>query len=312
MKVGIVGSGQVGSTTAYAMVLSGAATEVVLVDAVPALAQAQAEDILHATPYASPVRVLAGDYADLAGASLVVLACGVGQRPGETRLQLLGRNVAVFEQVVPRVAGAASGALMLVASNPVDLMTLVAARVAGLPPGRVFGSGTTLDTARFRALLGDHLGIAPQSVHAYVLGEHGDSEVLAWSSAKAGGLPLGEFARQAGRDIDTAARARIEDGVRLAAYRIIEGKGATWFGIGAALARLAGAIRDNERSVFTVSMPGSGAGATGRAAVSLPRIVGAEGVATTLDPVLSVEEQAALERSAGILQEAAREVGYGE
>ncbi len=188
MKIGVVGTGQVGSAAAYAMALTGAATEIVLVDHDPALARAQAEDIAHAVPFASATRVSDGGYPALAGAGIVVIAAGVPQVPGETRLDLLGRNAAVFRDVIARVLDAAPDAILLVASNPVDVMTQVATRLSGLPPARVIGSGTILDTARFRWLLGQHLGIAPQSVHAYVLGEHGDSEVLAWSSARAGGV----------------------------------------------------------------------------------------------------------------------------
>src|SRR5215813_2590828 len=201
MKVGIVGSGLVGSTAAYTMVMNGAASEVVLVDLNENLAQAQAEDILHATPFASPVRVWAGTYEQLREASVVVLCCGVGQRPGETRLQLLERNAGVFRQVIPQVVTVASEAVLVVASNPVDMMTDVTARIAQLPPGRVLGSGTILDTARFRTLVGEHIGIAPRSIHAYVLGEHGDTEVMVWSSIKIGGVTLTSFAEQVGRPL---------------------------------------------------------------------------------------------------------------
>jgi L-lactate dehydrogenase len=184
MKVGIVGCGFVGSTAAYAMALWGIASELVLIDLNPKLAQAHAEDILHATPFAEPARVVAGGYSELEAADIVVLACGVGQRPGETRLQLLEHNAQVFKQVVPQVLEYAPETILLIASNPVDVMTQVVTRISGLSPQKVIGSGTILDTARFRALLGEHLGVAPLSVHAYVLGEHGDAEVLGWSSGK--------------------------------------------------------------------------------------------------------------------------------
>ena len=227
MKVGIVGSGFVGSTAAYAMSLAGSASEIVLTDLRPELARAQAEDIRHATSFAKPVRLAAGDYPQLKGADLVVLACGVGQRPEETRLQLLRRNAEVFKKVIPRVLESAPETILLVASNPVDVITQIVTRISGLPSGRVIGSGTILDTARFRSLLGEYLGVASVSVHAYVLGEHGDSEVLVWSSADVGGVPVGNFAEQTGRAIDGTVKSRIDDGVRRAAYRIIEGKGAT-------------------------------------------------------------------------------------
>lgn len=310
MKAGIVGSGFVGSTAAYAMALQGTASQIVLVDVNGALARAQAEDILHATPFGTAVRVRGGGYEDLEGAQVVVLACGVGQQPGETRLALLQRNLAVFEQVTPQVLRYAPEAVLLVASNPVDVITHVVSRLAGGASARVFGSGTILDTARFRALLGEHLGVAPQSIHAYVVGEHGDSEVLVWSSAQVGGVPLQEFARQTNREITPEIMARIDDGVRRAAYRIIAGKRATYFGIGAALSRLVQALRGDERSVFTVSAGAPGIALLEGASVSLPRVVGGSGVMTTLWPGLSAEESAALARSAGMLRETVKAIGY--
>jgi len=195
-----------------------------------------------------------------------------------------------------------------VASNPVDVMTHVVMAVGGLPPGRVIGSGTILDTARFRVLLGEHFGISSQSVHTYVLGEHGDSEVLIWSSAKIGGLPLPEFAEQTGKQLTAETKASIEDGVRRAAYRIIEGKGATYYGIGAGLARIAQAVRDDERAVLTVSNVGL-KGDEG-VCLSLPRVISGVGITSTLQPSLSAEEHEALSRSADILRNAAIQIGY--
>lgn len=310
MKAGVVGCGFVGSTAAYTMALQGVASELVLVDLFPALAKAHAEDILHATPFAAPVRVTGGDYPQLEGAHIVILACGVGQKPGETRLQLLERNAKVFEQVIPSVLKAAPTAILLVASNPVDIITRMVTHMSGLPPARVIGSGTILDTARFRTLLSEYLGVAPQSVHAYVLGEHGDSEVLAWSSAKVGGISLDEFASQRGLPTDGEMRARIDDGVRRAAYRIIGGKKATYFGIGAGLARITEAIRDDERLVMTVSTCGGGLEGFEDVALSLPRVVGRQGVVATLHPPLSTEEQEALRNSARVLQQAGSELVF--
>ena len=237
------------------MVMSGAASEVVLVDLNEKLARAQAEDILDATPFATPVRISAGGYSQLAEAEAVVLACGVGQRPGETRLELLARNATVFKQVVVQVVEHAPKAILIVATNPVDIMTDVTCRLSALPAGRVFGTGTILDTARFRNMLGEHVGVAPQSIHAYVLGEHGDSEVLVWSSIAVGGVPVKEFAAQIGRPLTPEVKFRLDDGVRQAAYRIIDGKGATNYGIGAGIASIVRAIRDNSRTVMTLSAP---------------------------------------------------------
>src|SRR5579859_1648421 len=180
MKIGIVGSGLVGATAAYALVMRGIGGEIVLIDKNADRARAEADDIFHAVPFAHPMKVYAGDYPQLAGSGIVVISAGVNQRPGETRLQLLERNAAAFREVIPEILTHAPDALLVVATNPVDVMTHLTARFAG-KPGRVLGSGTTLDTARFRALIGAHLGIDPQHVHGYVVGEHGDSEVLTWS-----------------------------------------------------------------------------------------------------------------------------------
>ena len=305
MKVGIVGAGNVGATAAFAMVTTGAASEIVVVDLNAALAHAQAQDILHATPLQRPVRVRAGSYADLAGANVVVLAAGVGQRPGETRLELLGRNAKVFGAIIPVVLTAAPEAILLIASNPVDVMTEIAVKISRLPPGRVFGSGTILDSSRFRALLGEHLDIAPTSVHAYVLGEHGDSEVLWWSGASAAGLSVTEMAAQRGRPLDAAAKARIDAAVRGAADAIIRGKGATWFGIGGGLARIVQAIRSDEHALLSVSAPTAGIPGIEGVTLSLPRVVGARGIVATLTPTLNDDERAALIASATILKEAA-------
>jgi len=305
MKIGIVGSGSVGGSAAFALVLSGTASEIVLVDVNEALARAQAEDLGHATAFATHARVTSGDYAALAAAPVVLLCCGVAQRPGETRLQLLERNAAVFRQVIPQVTQAAPDALLIVASNPVDVITDMVTRIGDLPPGRVIGTGTMLDTARFRTLVGEHLGVAPRSIHAYALGEHGDSEVLAWSTIRIGGLGLVDFAAQVGHPLTAEARDRIDDGVRRAAHRIIAGKGATSHGIGAGLARLVQAIRDNEHAVLTVSAPTMGFGDSTPVCLSLPRVVTARGIEATLQPLLSGEEATALDASAGILRGAA-------
>lgn len=309
MKVGIVGCGFVGSSAAYAIVLGGIANEIVLIDVNEGLARSQAEDILHATPFAAPVRIMAGDFNALEGAEVVILACGVGQRPGETRLELLKRNASVFGTVIPQVVKHAPETILLIASNPVDVITQMSGAMAGIAPQRVIGSGTILDTARFRTLLAESLDVSPNSVHAYVLGEHGDSEVLAWSTARVGGVRLSDFVRQAGRHVSSDARIRIDDGVRRAAYRIIEGKGATYYGIGAGLARIVRAIRGDERVVLTISTRPLGFGNFPEVCFSLPRIVGAAGVLATLLPELSTDEQQALANSVGVIQRAAEELG---
>jgi L-lactate dehydrogenase len=290
------------------MTLQGWASEIVVVDLNPKLAQAQAEDILHATPFSNPVRIAAGDYPELRDATVVILACGVGQRPGESRLELLDRNVKVFQAVTPKVLMYAPEAVLLVASNPVDVITEIVTTLSGLPSSRVIGSGTILDTARFRALLGEYLGVASQSVHAYVLGEHGDSEVLVWSSAKVGGVPLLDFAEQIGKPVTPAVRSRIDEGVRRAAYRIIDGKGATYYGIGAGLSRIVRAIRGDERAVLTVSMRTTDVTGCEGVSLSLPRVVGQPGAVMTLRPILAAEETEAIRESARMLRGAVAEL----
>ncbi len=303
MKVGIVGAGMVGSAAGFALIMQGKAGEVVFVDINEARARAEAEDIAHAVPFAAPAVVRHGAYADLEGAGVVILACGVSQKPGETRLALLERNAEVFRAVVGEVMAVCPEAILLVASNPVDIMGQITQAISGLAPGRVIGSGTILDTARYRWLLGRHLGISPKSVHAYVLGEHGDSEVLAWSNARVGSVALTEFAAQISSALTRDVRERIDRGVRNAAYTIIEGKGATWYGIGGGLARIVGAIAGDEQAVLSVSTVEKEVLGVPDVALSLPRVVGAEGVTATLWPTLDTEETEGLRRSAEILKE---------
>lgn len=303
MKVGIVGSGMVGASAGFALAMGGGATEIVLIDQNPARATAEAEDIAHAVPFGRPMLVRAGEYDDLRGAGVVILAAGVSQKPGETRLALLERNAEVFRAVVAEVMQVAPDAILLIATNPVDVMTHVATRLSGLPSGRVIGSGTILDTARFRSLLGRHLGIAPQSVHAYVLGEHGDSEVLAWSNARAGSVPIIAFAAQVGAAVTQAVRDEIDAGVRRAAYRIIAGKGATWHGIGAGLARIVRAIAADEGAVLSVSARTEDIGGLGVVTLSLPRVVARKGITAELRPDLDAAEARALAASARLLAE---------
>ncbi|MGP6086798.1 L-lactate dehydrogenase [Antarctobacter jejuensis] len=303
MKVGIVGAGMVGSSAGFALVLQNIVSDLVLIDLNAARARAEAEDIAHAVPFAGTTNVRAGTYADIKDAAVVILACGVSQKPGETRPQLLSRNAEVFRAVIGEVMTVAPGAILLIASNPVDVITEISTRLSGLPPTRVIGSGTILDTARFRWLIGRHLGISPGSVHSYVLGEHGDSEVLAWSSARAGSVELTAFAAQVGAPLTQNVRARIDEGVRRAAYTIFEGKGATWYGIGAGLARITRAIVRDEQAVLSVSVVEEEVLGVPKVALSLPRLVGGQGVSATLWPDLDTGETDALRRSATLLKE---------
>jgi L-lactate dehydrogenase len=312
MKVGIVGSGFVGATAGYALVMRGVGREIVLVDKNGARAAAEADDIRHAVPFAHPLEIRAGQYEDLQSCRVVLLCAGVGQKPGEARLQLLQRNAAVFREIVPAVLKHAPKAVLVVATNPVDVMTHLAARYAakcGVPAGRVLGSGTTLDTARFRSLLGGHCGVDPHHVHAYVIGEHGDSEVLTWSLATIGGMPLEAFARLREIDLSASVRQEIDSKVRGAAYTIISGKGATYYGIGSALARIVDVLLHDQRAVMTVCAPNADVVGVRDVTVALPRLVGGHGVLETFPLPLNEPETASLRASAGVIRKALDELG---
>jgi L-lactate dehydrogenase len=312
MKIGIVGSGMVGSTSAFALVMSGVGREIVLVDVNRARAEAEANDIFHAVPFAHPLTVHAGDYADLDGARVVVIAGGVAQQPGETRLQLLQRNADVFRDIVPSVLRYAPDAVLLVVTNPVDIMTHLAAHFAaefGVPATRVIGSGTTLDTARLRALLGRHFGVDARHVHAYVLGEHGDSELLAWSQVTIAGLSLDEFAKVTGTAFTDADRQQIDEQVRRAAYHIIAGKGATYYGIGSAVARIVDVLLHDQRAILTVCARISDVPGCEGVTLALPHLVGGDGVLATIPLSLDPAEEAGLRRSADILRTAIQSLG---
>jgi L-lactate dehydrogenase len=306
-KVGIVGAGMVGSASAFAMVMRGVGREIVLVDVNRARAEAEANDIFHAVPFANPMTVRAGGYTDLDDANVVVIAGGVAQKPGETRLQLLQRNAEVFRQIVPAVVKAAPEALLLIVTNPVDIMTHVAAQFAaehGVAASRVLGSGTTLDTARFRALLGRHFDVDPQYVHGYVIGEHGDSEVMVWSQATIAGLGLDAFATVHGTPLTARDRECIDENVRRAAYHIISGKGATYYGIGSAVARIVDVLVHDQRAILTVCSRISGVADCEDVTLALPHLVGGAGVLATIPLALANAERDELRRSAGILRDA--------
>jgi L-lactate dehydrogenase len=287
--------------------MRGIGRRIVLVDRNEARARAEADDLLHAVPFANPFEVVAGGYPDLAGAGAVILTAGVGQRPGETRMQLLSRNATVFQEIVPAVLEHAPEAVLIVATNPVDVMTHLAASFAaerGVPRSRVLGSGTMLDTARFRTLLGRRLGVDAAHVHAYVVGEHGDSEVLTWSIATVGGLPLADMAQRHGVPFDDEVRKGIDAAVRGAAHSIITGKGATYYGVGSALARVVEAVLGDQRSILTVCSPEDEVAGVRDVTVSLPRVVGGAGILETLPLLLPPDEEEALSRSAQVVRAA--------
>jgi L-lactate dehydrogenase len=305
VKVGIVGCGFVGSAAAYAMAFRGTAREIVLVDPNRHSGEGQVDDLVEALPFFNPLRVVAGDFPLLANVQVVILACGVGQLPGEARISFLKRNLDVFKKIVPLVLQFAPEAVLLNVSNPVDIMTQAVTKISGINPARILGSGTIVETGRFGALLGEHLGVAPASVQAYVLGEHGPSEVLVWSGAKVGGLSIQDYAKQMGVGLTDERKSEIDQGVRRATSRILGNKGETCYAIGAAIAQIVHTIRDDERRVLTVSGFTTAVEGFKGISLSLPRVLGAKGISTEFRPDLSTDERLALNKSADLLKEAA-------
>jgi L-lactate dehydrogenase len=302
-RVAVVGTGNVGSTFAFALVLSGLASEIVLIDANARRAEGEAMDLTHAVPFAKPTRVWDGTYADTAGAAVTVISAGVAQRPGEGRLDLVRRNDAIFASIVPEVAAANPGGIIVVATNPVDVLTYRTIQRSGLPAGRVLGSGTILDTARFRARLAERLGLDARSVHAYIIGEHGDSEVPVWSSANVGGMPLIDYCAVHGIDVSEAERTEVFEGTRDAAADIIDRKGATYYAVAAGLMRIVEAILRDQQTILPVSSLIEDYYGIGDVCLSLPSVVGRGGVERLVPIGLSAGEAAALRHSAAVLRE---------
>jgi L-lactate dehydrogenase len=302
-KVGLIGTGMVGASFAYALMQRGLANELVLIDADAARAEGEAMDLNHGLPFVRPMRMAAGGYEQLAGAEVVVICAGSNQRPGETRLDLLQRNAAVFRNIVPQVVAAAPDSIVVIATNPVDILTTISDQIAGLPRGRVIGSGTILDTARFRYLLGEHYRVDPRSVHAYIVGEHGDSELALWSLANIAGVRLRDFVGANGRGYDQAALDTIFAQTRDAAYEIIKRKRATYYAIGLGLLTIVEAILRDQNTVLTVSSPMGGQYGVEGIAISMPTIVGRHGVEEVLDLPIDDAEQAAFQQSAQTLKE---------
>ena len=280
MKVGIIGSGMVGATSAYAIMLRKAASNIVLIDVDNKRAIAEAQDIMHAVPFVHSTDISAGTYEDLEDARIVVIAAGASQKPGETRLMLMEKNAAIMRDIISKTIAVTPDVIFLIATNPVDIITHICIYIAkefNIPATRIIGSGTTLDTARFRTLLGNHLGVDSQNVHAYVLGEHGDSEVLTWSKIDIGGVPFEDFIEFRKIEFNEKIKDEIDNGVRNAAYKIIGGKGSTYYGIGGAIAKLVDVINRDNRAVLTVSAFNEDVEGIKNVTLSLPHIIGGEG-----------------------------------
>jgi L-lactate dehydrogenase len=301
-KVVVVGAGAVGSTFAYALAQKGLAEQICLIDANPDFAEGQALDLAHGLPFYPSVQIRTGDRSEYSDAQVIVITAGTKQTPGESRLNLLQRNAAIIEDIVDEIIAQKSQAVLIVASNPVDILTQVALKRSGWIKNRVIGSGTVLDSARFRYLISQHCNVDVSNVHAYILGEHGDSEVAAWSMTHVAGIPIDNYCPQCGNCRDWhGERDRIVCEVKDSAYHIINYKGSTYFGIGMALTRIVGTILQDQNSVLTVSTYLEGDYGLHNVCLSIPCVIGQGGVKRIVQTELYPEEQSALERSAQIL-----------
>lgn len=309
VRIAVVGAGNVGATFAYSLVLSGLASEIVLVDADPARAEGQAMDLEHAVPFSHPVRIWAGGYQDCKGALVTMIAAGASQKPGETRMDLLKRNVAVIRSVVSEVAAVNQEGIILVATNPVDVLTYAAYKISGLSRRRVFGSGTILDTARFRTLLAHHFNVDARSLHAHIIGEHGDSEVPVWSLANIAGVRLADLRGEGWAHYDGAAMEELFRKTRDAASRIIERKGATYYAVAAGLLRIVEAIVRDQSTVLSTSSLLTGQYGISDVCLSLPSVINRRGIARVLELELSPEEREKLAHSASTLRNGIAELG---
>jgi L-lactate dehydrogenase len=307
-KVAVVGLGFVGSASAFALMQSGLFSEMVLVNRDMSKAEGEALDISHGLPFAKPMKIYAGTYDDIVDAAVIVITSGAGQKPGETRLDLVRKNVEVYRSIIPEIAKRDCEGVLLIVSNPVDILTSAAVKLSGFPENRVFGSGTVLDTARLKYLLGEHLNVDSRSVHAFIIGEHGDSEIAAWSSANVSGVPLHNFCEMRGHFEHEKAMYEIAEGVKNSAYEIIEKKKATYYGIAMSVKRICEAIVRDEKSILPISSIQHGQYGIEGVALSMPAVVGKNGVETLVPIELNEAEQTALRHSADTLRQVLNEV----
>ena len=307
-KVAIVGTGNVGSTFAYALMMSGLANNIPLIGRTPEKVKAHVMDLNHGMMFVPPTRVYQGNYSDCRDADLVVVTSGKSQKPGDTRLDLAEENTRIFRDLIPQIA-AYNPRNLLVVSNPVDILTYAALKFSGLPMNRVIGSGTVLDTARFRYLLSDHCGVSPRNVQGYILGEHGDSEVPIWSNVRIGGVLLRDYCLTCDRQCPSGELDSIFSSVKNAAYEIVQGKGSTYFAIGLALVDIAASILRNESNILTVSTLVDGLYDIRDVCLSVPVLVNSNGVAKFVSPRLEDDEKKQLQASAGQLQGVIRDLG---
>lgn len=305
-KAAVIGCGFVGSATAFTLMQSRLFSELLLLDVNMEKADGEAKDIAHGIPFAGQMKIYAGTYDDAADAAIIIITAGANQKPGETRLDLVQKNTAIYQRIIPEIVKRDFGGILLIVSNPVDILTYVALKLSGLPENRVLGSGTVLDTARLKYALGEHLGVDSRSVHSFIIGEHGDSEIAAWSSTNVSGIPLNDFCEMRGHFNHDAAMDAIAEKVKNSAYEIISKKQATYYGIAMSVKRICECIVRNERSILPVSAMMHGEYGIEDITLSMPAIVGIGGVETHVPIALSEEEAKKLVESAKKLKEVAK------
>lgn len=301
-KIAIIGCGFVGSASAFALMQSKMFSEIVLIDADKDKAEGEAMDISHGIPFVGNMKIYSGDYDDIVDASIIVITAGAGQKPGETRLDLVHKNVGIFKSIIPEIAKRNCRGILLVVANPVDILTYTALKLSGFEENRVIGSGTVLDTARLKYQLGEHLSVDSQSVHAYIIGEHGDSEIAVWSSANVSGIALDDFCEMRGHYNHDKSQENIAEKVKNSAYEIIAKKRATYYGVAMAVKRICEAIIRDEKSILPISSMMHGEFGIDDVVLSMPSIVGANGIETKVPISLSDEENVNLKKSADTLR----------
>lgn len=301
-KIAIIGCGFVGSASAFALMQSKMFSEIVLIDADKDKAEGEAMDISHGIPFVGNMKIYAGSYDDIVDASIIVITAGAGQKPGETRLDLVHKNVGIFKSIIPEIAKRNCRGILLVVANPVDILTYTALKLSGFEENRVIGSGTVLDTARLKFQLGEHLSVDSQSVHAYIIGEHGDSEIAVWSSANVSGIPLDDFCEMRGHYNHDKSQENIAEKVKNSAYEIIAKKRATYYGVAMAVKRICEAIIRDEKSILPISSLMHGEFGIDDVVLSMPSIVGANGIETKVPISLSEDEEINLKKSADTLR----------
>ena len=301
-KAAMIGCGAVGATSAFSLMQSGLFSELVLIDANQQKAEGEATDLSHGLPFGRPMKIYAGTYDDLADCYLIIITSGAAQKPDETRIDLVNKNVKIFKSIIPEIVKRNTEGILLVVSNPVDILTYVTLKLSGFPTNRVIGSGTVLDTARLKYLLGEHLQVDSRSIHAFIIGEHGDSELAVWSSANVSGVDLNHFCELRGHYNHMEAMERIYTDVRDSAYEIIEKKGATYYGIAMAVRRICESIIRNEHSILPISSLICGHYGLEDVCMGVPTVVGRNGAETVLDIPLNGLEQRKLMASADALR----------